>query len=257
MKRRIILEMVVYPLVLTMALFGFVWVKYGGMTIEWALEVTLLSGLTVVSLLFFLARILEKHGYTKSDIRRIGEVLEEHWEEPWDSGYLKHDVQECIAHHLIFWGFFSTALLAFHNVFLTIMMFIGLAFLMAVMYPVFATMVVWIIALPLYFLKGERAKDMFDFIWKTSLAVSLAIPAIWVASTYLAAQNYPAEILKMFNAVVRNADGLLILSIINTLFGFLGVYLPSKTDRRIVTAILFALAVAMLFVLWGILKPEF
>ena len=144
MRRKILLAMVVYPLVLGIPFFAFIWIEYGGMTIEWAVEVSLLFGLMVVSTVFFLARILEKHGYSKRDIKRIDEILEEHWEEPWESGYLKHDVQECIAHHLILWGIFSTALLGFHDVFLTIMAFVGLALLMVVVYPVFVTMVVWI-----------------------------------------------------------------------------------------------------------------
>jgi hypothetical protein len=196
----------------------------------------------VASMVFFLARILEKHIYGKSDIKRIDEILEEHWKEPWDSGYLKHDVQECIAHHLILWGIFSTFLLGFHDVFLAIMAFVGLAFLMVVMCPVFATMVVWIVALPLYFLKSRRAECVFEFIGKTSLASALAIPPIWVVSRYFATQNYPKEILRMFNAVVVNAEKFLILSILNTLFGFLWVISSRRVGRRILAIVLLSLS---------------
>ncbi|WP_237710110.1 hypothetical protein [Pyrococcus sp. ST04] len=208
----------------------------------------------VASMIFFLARILEKHGYKKSDIKRIDEILEEHWKEPWDSGYLKHDVQECIVHHLILWGIFSTFLLGFHDVFLAIMAFVGMAFLMVVIYPVFTTMAVWIAALPLYFLKSRRAEYVFEFIGKTSLAITLAIPVIWAVSSYVSTKNYPEDVLRMFNAVVVNAEKFLILSILNTLFGFLGVYLSHRVGRRILTIVLLSLAVAMLFLVWALLK---
>ncbi|NJE03817.1 hypothetical protein [Thermococcus sp. MV11] len=205
MRRKIIFKIFVFPVVLSAVLFGFAWVKLGVITREWVLSTILLFVLMVASMVFFLARILEKHGYGKSDI-----------------GYLKHDVQECIAHHLILWGIFSTFLVGFHDVFLAIMAFVGLAFLMVVMYPVFATMVVWIVALPLYFLKSRRAEYVFEGIGKTSLASALAIPPIWVVSRYFATQNYPKEILEVFTAVVVNAEKFLILSILNTLFGFWG-----------------------------------
>jgi hypothetical protein len=208
----------------------------------------------VASMVFFLARILEKHGYRKSDIKRIDEILEEHWEEPWDSGYLKHDVQECVAHHLILWGIFSTFLLGFHDVFPAIMAFVGLAFLMVVMYPVFATLAVWIVALPLYFLESRRAEDAFEFIGETSIVSTLVIPVIWAVSSYVSTKNYPEDVLRMFNAVVRNAERFLILSILNTLFGFLGVYLSRRIGRRILAIVLLSLAVAMLFVVWSIFK---
>ncbi|QDA32238.1 hypothetical protein FH039_01975 [Thermococcus indicus] len=241
-------------MVLGVPLFAFVWIKYGGMTREWVFEVIILSLLTIASTAFFLARILEKHGYSKRDIKRLFEILEEHWNEPWDSGYLKHDVQECVAHHLILWGIFSTFLLGFHDVFLAIMAFVGLAFLMVAMYPVFATMVVWILALPFYFLGNERAEDAFEFVGKTSLALTIAIPVIWAVSSYVSTKNYPEDVLRMFNAVVKNAEWFLVLSVLNTLFGFLGVYLSRRVGRRILTIVLLSLAMAMLFVLWELLK---
>ncbi|WP_297469042.1 hypothetical protein [Thermococcus sp.] len=92
MKGRIIFEIFIFPVVLFSMVFGFAWVKLGGITREWALTTALLFVLVMGSMVFFLARILEKHGYRKSDIKRIDEILEEHWNEPWDSGYLKHDV---------------------------------------------------------------------------------------------------------------------------------------------------------------------
>ncbi|NJE79673.1 hypothetical protein E3E34_11310, partial [Thermococcus sp. GR4] len=98
-RKKIIFEIFVFPVVLFSMLFGFVWVKLGVITREWIFSTLLLFVLMVASMVFFLARILEKHGYRKSDIKRIDEILEEHWKEPWDSGYLKYDVQECIAHH--------------------------------------------------------------------------------------------------------------------------------------------------------------
>ncbi|NJE30349.1 hypothetical protein E3E38_04695 [Thermococcus sp. 18S1] len=254
-RRKIILQIFVFPVVLFSMLFGFAWVKLGVITLEWVLSTILLFVLMVASMVLFLTRILEKHGYRKRDIKRIDEILEEHWKEPWDSGYLKYDVQECIAHHLILWGIFSTSLLGFHDVFLAIMAFVGLAFLMVVMYPVFVTMVVWIVALPLYFLKSKRAGDAFELIGKTSLASTIAIPPIWVVSRYLATQNYPKEILGIFTAVVVNAEGFLILSILNALFGFLGVYLSRRVGKRLLTVVLLSLAVAMLFVVWSILQP--
>lgn len=254
MKGRIIFEIFIFPVVLFSIVFGFTWVKLGVITREWALITVLLFVLTVVSMVFFLARILEKHGYSRRDIKRIDEILEEHWNEPWDSGYLKHDVQECIAHHLIIWGLLSTSLLWFHDVFFAIMAFVGLAFLMVVMYPVFVTMVVWILALPLYFLKSRRAEDAFEFVGETSLLSTIAIPVIWAVSSYVSTKNYPEDVLRMFNAVVRDAEGFLILSILNTLFGFLGVYLSRRVGRRILTIVLLSLAVAMLFVVWSIVK---
>ncbi|WP_297090109.1 hypothetical protein [Thermococcus sp.] len=253
-RRKIILKIFVFPVVLFAILFGFAWVKLGVITREWVLSTILLFVLMVASMVFFLARILEKHGYRKSDIKRIDEILEEHWDEPWDSGYLKYDVQECIAHHLILWGIFSTSLLGFHDVFLAILAFVGLAFLMVVMYPVFATMAVWIVALPLYFLKSRRAEYVFEGIGKTSLATTLAIPVIWAVSSYVSTKNYPEDVLRMFNAVVRNAEGFLILSILNTLFGFLGVYLSRRIERKILAIVLLSLAVAMLFILWELFK---
>ncbi|USS40242.1 hypothetical protein NF865_07890 [Thermococcus aggregans] len=242
-------------MVLSAVLFGFAWVKLGVITREWVLSTILLFALMVASMVFFLARILEKHGYRKSDIKRIDEILEEHWKEPWDSGYLKYDVQECIAHHLILWGIFSTFLLGFHDVFLAIMAFVGLAFLMVVMYPVFATMAVWIVALPLYFLKSRRAEYVFEGIGKTSLAITLAIPVIWVVSSYVSTKNYPEDVLRMFNAVIRNAEKFLALSLLNTLFGFLGVYLPRRIGKRLLTLVLLSIAVAMIFVVWSIFQP--
>ena len=251
-KWKIILQIFVFPVVLFSMLFGFAWVKLGVITREWVLSTLILFVLMVASMVIFLARILERHGYRKRDIKKIDEILEEHWKEPWDSGYLKYDVQECIAHHLILWGIFSTFLLGFHDVFLAIMAFVGLVFLMVVIYPVFTTMVVLILALPLYFLKSKRAGDAFEFIGKTSLASTLAIPVIWAVSSYVLTKNYPEDVLRMFNAVVRNAEGFLILSILNTLFGFLGVYLSCRVGRRILTLVLLSLAVAMLFVVWSI-----
>ncbi|NJE05744.1 hypothetical protein E3E36_06225 [Thermococcus sp. M36] len=246
--------MVVYPLVLGVPLFAFIWIKHGGVTREWVLEMVFLSILTFVSTVFFLARILEKHGYSKRDIKRLFEILEEHWDEPWYSGYLKHDVQYCIAYHLVFWGFLSVALLEFQDVSLVITAFAGMVFLLVMVYPIASTMVVWILALPFYFLGDDRAEDAFEFIGKTSLASTLAIPAIWVVSGYFATQNYPKEILDMFNAVVGNAGKFLALSLINTLFGFLGVYLPRRVGRRILSIVLLSLAVAMLFILWELFK---
>ncbi|WP_231845514.1 hypothetical protein [Pyrococcus abyssi] len=254
MKGKIIFEIFVFPVVLFSMVFGFVWVKLDVITREWALITAFLFVLVMGSMVFFLARILEKHGYRKSDIKRIGEILEEHWDEPWDSGYLKHDVQECIAHHLIIWGLLSTSLLWFHDVFFAIMAFVGLAFLMVVMYPIFVTMVVWILALPLYFLKSRRAEDAFEFIAETSLVSTLAIPVIWVVSSYISTKNYPEDVLRMFNAVVRNAEGFLILSILNALFGFLGIYLSRRVGGRILAIIMLSIAVAMLFTVWSILR---
>ncbi|NJE11165.1 hypothetical protein [Thermococcus sp. MAR1] len=253
-RGKIILQIFVFPVVIFSMLFGFAWVKLGVITREWVLSTILLFVLMIASMVFFLARILEKHGYRKRDIKRIDEILEEHWKEPWDSGYLKYDVQECIAHHLILWGIFSTSLLGFHNVFFAIMAFVGLAFLMVVMYPVFATMVVWIIVLPLYFLKSRRADDGFEFVGKTSLASTLAIPVIWAVSSYVSTRNYPEDVLRMFNAVVRNAEGFLILSVLNTLFGFLGLYLSRRVGRRILAIVLLSFAVVMLFVVWSLFK---
>ncbi|NJE54098.1 hypothetical protein [Thermococcus sp. 21S9] len=251
-RKKIIFEIFVFPVVLFSMLFGFVWVKLGVITREWIFSTLLLFVLMVASMVFFLARILEKHGYRKSDIKRIDEILEEHWKEPWDSGYLKYDVQECIAHHLILWGIFSTFLLGFHDVFLAIMAFVGLAFLMVVIYPVFTTMVVWIVALPLYFLKSMRAEHAFEFIGKTSLASTLAIPVIWAVSSYVSTKNYPEDVLRMFNAVVVNSEKLSVLSVLNTMFGFFGLYLSRRVGRRILTFVLLSLAVAMLFVIWSI-----
>jgi len=206
----------------------------------------------VVSTAFFLARILERHGYRKRDIKRIDEILEEHWNEPWDSGYLKHDVQYCIAYHLVFWGFLSVALLKFQNISLVIMAFVGLIFLLVMVYPVASTMIVWILALPFYFLGDDRAEDAFEFIGKTSLALTIAIPPIWVVSLYPATQNYPEEILGIFTAVVVNAEKFLILSVLNTLFGFLGLYLSRRVRGRILTIVLLSLAVAMLIIVQSI-----
>ncbi|ASJ07629.1 hypothetical protein [Thermococcus pacificus] len=253
-KGKIIFEIFIFPAVLFTALFGFTWAKLGVMTREWALITALLFVLVVGSMVFFLARILEKHGYRKSDIKRIDEILEEHWDEPWYSGYLKHDVQECIAHHLIIWGLLSTSLLAFHDVFFAIMALVGLVFLMVIMYPVFVTMVVWILALPLYYLKSRRAEDAFEFIAETSLVSTLAIPVIWAVSSYVSTKNYPEDVLKMFSAVVRNAEGFLLLSILNTLFGFLGGYLSRRVGRRVFAIVLLSLATAMLFIVWSIVK---
>ena len=253
-RRKILLEMVVYPLALGVPPFALIWIKHGGMTIEWAIEVAVLFSLMVVSTAFFLARILEKHGYRKSDIKRIDEILEEHWEEPWDWGYLKHDAQHCIVYHLVLWGFLSVALLEFRSVSQVIVAFIGLVFLLLMIYPIATTMVVWILALPLYFLEDKRAEDVFEFIGKTSLVSTLAIPVIWAVSSYVSTKNYPEDVLRMFNAVVRNAEGFLILSLLNTLFGFLGVYLSRRVGRRILTIVLLSLAVAMLFIIWSLFK---
>jgi hypothetical protein len=158
MNRRVVLETLVYPLLLGVPPFAFVWVKHGGMTLEWALEMIVLSLLLVVSTVHFLARILEKHGYRKSDIKRLFDILEKHWEEQWDCGYLKHDVEYCIVYHLLLWGFLSVALLEFRNVSLVIIAFAGLIFLLVAAYPIAATMIVWALVLPLYFLsqRGEN-----------------------------------------------------------------------------------------------------
>jgi hypothetical protein len=252
MNRRVVLETLVYPLMLGVPPFAFVWVKYGGMTLEWALEMIVLSLLLVVSTALFLARILEKHGYRKSDIKRLFDILEKHWEEPWDCGYLKHDVQYCIVYHLLLWGFLSVALLEFQDVSLVIMAVAGLVFLLAAAYPIAATMIAWVLVLPLYFLKDERTEDGFGFVGKTSLLSTLAIPAIWVASTHLSTGNYPEQILKMFNAVVVNAEKFWILSVVNTLFGFMGRYLVHRIDRKVLTAVSLALAFSMLFIVWSI-----
>ncbi|WP_297469046.1 hypothetical protein [Thermococcus sp.] len=125
------------------------------------------------------------------------------------------------------------------------------------MYPVFLTMVVWILALPLYFLKSRRAEDAFEFIGETSLLSTIAIPVIWAVSSYVSTKNYPEDVLRMFNAVVRNTEGFLILSLLNTLFGFLGVYLSRRIGGRILAVVLLSLAVAMLFVIWSIFKVKF
>ncbi len=254
MKRKILLEMVVYPLALGIPLFALIWVKHGGMTIEWAIEVAVLFSLMVGSMVFFLARILEKHGYSRRDIKRIDEILEEHWNEPWDSGYLKYDVQHYIVYHLVLWGFLSVALLEFRSISLVIVAFIGLVFLLLMIYPIATTMGVWILALPLYFLGDKRSEDAFEFIGKTSLVSTLEILVIWAVSSYVSTKNYPEDVLRMFNAVVRNAEGFLILSILNTLFGFLGVYLSRGSGRRVLAIVLLSLAVAMLFVVWSIVK---
>ena len=80
------------------------------------------------------------------------------------------------------------------------------------------------------------------------------IPVIWALSSYVSTKNYPEDVLRMFNAVVRNAGEFLILSILNTLFGFLGTYLSHRVGRRILAIVLLSLAVAMLFAVWNIIK---
>ncbi len=116
------------------------------MTCEWALITALLFVLLAGSTVAFLVRILKKHGYRKSDIKQIDEILEEHWNEPWDWGYLKYDVKHCIIYHLVLWGFLSSALLEFRNFSLVIVALIGFGFLLLMAYPFFATskLLLWI-----------------------------------------------------------------------------------------------------------------
>jgi hypothetical protein len=56
----------------------------------------------------------------------------------------------------------------------------------------------------------------------------------------------------MFNAVVVNAEKFWILSVVNTLFGFMGCYLVHRIDRKVLTAVSLALAFSMLFIVWSI-----
>ncbi|NJE30347.1 hypothetical protein E3E38_04685 [Thermococcus sp. 18S1] len=248
------LIMIVLMIVVTFSLWGFVWVNVGGITFGWVITMIALLILVAFSIVFFLGRILEKHGYTKRDIKRLHVILEEHWNEPWEPGYLLYEVQRCIIYHLLLWGFLGTLLLQFKDFSLVLITCVGIVLLLIGGYPLFATMIVWILALPFYFLRDKRAEDAFEFIGKTSLVSTIAIPPIWVVSRYLATQNHPEEILGIFNAVVANAEKFLVLSVLNTLFGFLGLYLSRRVGRRILTIVLLSLAVAMLFVVWSLFK---
>ncbi|NJD98922.1 hypothetical protein E3E26_03845 [Thermococcus sp. LS1] len=253
MKGKKVLVMIIYMVVLGIAPFSFIWIEHGGMTLEWALGTVAFLLLTVASMVFFLARVLEKHGYSKKDIKRLHVILEEHWEEPWEWGYLKYDVQRYIAYHIVFWGFLSTALLELRDVSLVIVGFIGVIFVLVTFYPILATMIVWFLCLPLYLLKNEKAKGMFEFVGRSSLVSTFGILGVWAASSYFTTRNYPEQVLNMFRGVVSNAGGLLVLSALNALFGVLGIYFPRRFDRKIVTMVLLTLAIFALLVVWDIL----
>jgi len=242
--------MIIFMMLITVALWGFVWVHQGNITFEWILTMIMFFALIILSMTFFIGKILEKHGYRKKELKKLHVILEEHWTDPWEQGYLLYDVQRSIIYHLLLWGFLGTILLQFKDFSLVLVSFVSIIFMLIEIYPLFATMVAWLLCIPLYLFGNEKSKGLFEFIALSSLVGASGILLIWSIASHLVTIKYPQPVSNMFLTesnlfIVKN---LLVLSILNVFFGMSGLYLPQRVGRKQTGAILLMIAMFMLLV---------
>ncbi|ASJ11603.1 hypothetical protein A3L14_01285 [Thermococcus thioreducens] len=144
----------------------------------------------------------------------------------------------------------GTILLQFKDFSLVLVSFVSIIFMLIEIYPLFATMVAWLLCIPLYLFGNEKSEGLFEFIALSSLVGASGILLIWSIASHLVTIKYPQPVSNMFLTesnlfIVKN---LLVLSILNVFFGMSGLYLPQRVGRKQTGAILLMIAMFMLLV---------
>ncbi|WP_148882976.1 hypothetical protein [Thermococcus aciditolerans] len=127
----------------------------------------------------FVGKALESYGYSREDVRRLPEILEK----TWGRNYLPKEVQEIIGRHIMFWGFFATAVIGTGNLTEGI---IGMTSIFAVIFSFFillVSMVIWVIVLPLSTYRILTGKEphrglLIDVAVKYTLALMVLLIAV-------------------------------------------------------------------------------
>ncbi|NJE05659.1 hypothetical protein E3E36_05780 [Thermococcus sp. M36] len=209
----------------------------------------------LLSARYFMGKALEGYGYSRGDVKRLPEILEK----TWGRSYLPREVQEIIGRHIMFWGFFATAIIMAGNLVEGV---IGTASVFAVILSFFVllvSMVIWAIILPLSIhgtLSGEKPHEglLMGLAVKYNLIFTVILIAVRLMTLHFNPPN-PGEPLEKFLSFGRNTrlfESLLELSAINVLFGIAGFYGPRRIGKLAVPVLL-AIVVAQLWVMWRLL----
>ncbi|CAD5243359.1 hypothetical protein [Thermococcus camini] len=216
----------------------------------WLLSALASFIMVLAVLVFNLARLIERFGYSKGDVARLHLILGENFE----NVNLLKTVRESIHYHFTFWGIYATASLVYGSVKSTLFVIsivIGVILLSVVMLPVF----VFLIEIPvlLYFTSnGELDKVRGLFTW--AIEVSIASLALLGFLRFIALHGaIPPEYLgvsELRNLLQLAGDStvfmdLFLLSFLGILSGITG-YLGAKRSKLPVV-VLFAIGILSIF----------
>ena len=211
-------------------------------TLTWLLS-SLASFLIVLAILTFnLARLLERWGYSRKDIVRLPEILDENF----GNVNLLKSVRESIHYHFSFWGVYATVSLVYGPVksalFVTSLV-AGVVLFSPVMLPVF----IFVVGIPafLYFTsKGEadRVRGLFEWVIEVSMASLVLLLFLRLLALHCAIPNEYLDVSELRNLLRLAGDptvfeGLFILSSLGVVSGIAG-YLSARHSKLSLLALL-------------------
>ncbi|WP_297495693.1 hypothetical protein [Thermococcus sp.] len=217
----------------------------------WLLS-SLASFLLVSALLVFnLARLLERWGYSKDDVVRIQEILGENSE----NVNLLKAVRESVHYHFTFWGIYATASLVYGPVksaLFIISIVAGVILLSPVMLPVF----IFVVGIPAFFYftsNGEldKVRGLFAWVVEVSVASLVLLGFLRFISLHGAIPREYLQVSEFRNLLQLVADyiifkDLFLLSSLGVLSGITG-YLGAKRSKLPIVVLL-AIGILSVFV---------